>query len=171
MEIQPMGLKELKEVKQFYSEITADLREKGIYQWDQFYPNRFIIKADLKKGTLFGILNGNKVIGTVVIDSDESKKYLEIKWNDVKGRPLVIHRLAVHPQYQGKGYGKQLLQFAEEYAIELGYSSIRLDVYSQNEGALKMYERAGYQERGIIRFPFRSIPYKCFEKILGEGEK
>jgi ribosomal protein S18 acetylase RimI-like enzyme len=168
MEIHPMGLKELKEVKQFYSEITADLREKGVFQWDRFYPNRFIIKSDLKKGSFFGILNGKKLIGAVVIDTKESKKYQELKWNDVKATPVVIHRLAVHPLYQGQGYGKQLLRFAEEYANELGYSSIRLDVYSQNEGALKMYERAGYRERGVIRFPFRSVPYKCFEKILGE---
>jgi len=167
MEIKPIGLKQIKEVKGFYADVTTDLRGNGVYQWDRYYPNRFIIKADIKKGNLFGIMNGEKIIGAVAIDTNESKKYRKLIWEDVEGRPLVIHRLAVHPFQQGKGYGKQLLQFAEEYALQNGYSSIRLDVYSQNRGALTMYERSGFQERGTIRFPFRTVPYKCFEKILG----
>ena len=167
MDIKPIGLNQIKKVRGFYSEVTANLRKKGVYQWDRYYPNRFIIKADIKKGNLFGIMNGEKILGVVVIDTNESKKYQQLRWEDVEGRPLIIHRLAVNPLYQGKGYGKQLLQFAEKYALQNGYSSIRLDVYSQNRGALNMYERSGFQERGSIRFPFRSVPYKCFEKILG----
>ncbi|WP_066256478.1 GNAT family N-acetyltransferase [Neobacillus drentensis] len=167
MEIYLIGLEKLKEVKQFYSVVTSDLRKKGVYQWDRFYPNRFVIKTDLKKGSLFGIQNGNKVIGAITLNTDESKKYRRIDWEDKKGTPLIIHRLAVHPSSQGKGYGKLLLQFAEKYALDNGFSSIRLDVFSQNPGALNMYERAGFQQRGIIRYPFRSVPYKCLEKVLG----
>ena len=40
-------------------------------------------------------------------------------------------------------------------------------VFNVNDGAVKMYERAGYQERGSVRYPFRSAPYKCFEKMIG----
>jgi ribosomal protein S18 acetylase RimI-like enzyme len=166
MEIHSIGLEESKSVNQLYAEITSDLRKKGVKQWDRFYPNRFIIKADINKGNLFGIMAGEKVVGAVVLDTNESKKYQDLKWEDGKGRPLIIHRLGVHPLYQGKGYGKQLLQFAENYAQLNEYTSIRLDVFSFNPGALKMYERAGYQERGEIRFPFRSAPYKCYEKII-----
>ncbi|MFJ7726774.1 GNAT family N-acetyltransferase [Neobacillus sp. NPDC097160] len=166
MEIQAIELIELKAVIRFYAEITADLRRKGINQWDRFYPNRFIVKSDIKMGNLFGLSTDKKIIGAVAVDTNESKKYRELKWEDEDGKPLMIHRLAVHPDYQGKGYGKQLLQFAEDYSLRNGYSSIRLDVFSLNSGAVKMYERAGYQERGMIRFPFRTAPYKCFEKIV-----
>ncbi len=164
MEILSIGREELRAVNQLYAEITSDLRKKGVKQWDRFYPNRFIIKADINNGNLFGFMVGNEVAGAVVLDTNESKKYQDLKWEDCKGRPLVIHRLGVHPQYQGMGYGKQLLQFAEDYAVRNGYTSIRLDVFSLNQGALKMYERAGYQEVGMISFPFRKAPYKCYEK-------
>ena len=85
MEIHLIGLKKLKEVKQFYSVVTSDLRKKGVYQWDRFYPNRFVIKTDLKKSSLFGIQNGNKVIGAIALNTDESKKYRRIDWEDKKG--------------------------------------------------------------------------------------
>ncbi|MBO0962785.1 GNAT family N-acetyltransferase [Neobacillus sp. MM2021_6] len=171
MEIHAIGLIKLKAVTQLYTDITADLRRKGIKQWDRLYPNRFIIKTDIKNGHLFGLSADKKILGAVVVDTNESKKYQELKWEDEDGRPLLIHRLAVHPDYQGKGYGKQLLQFAEDYAHRNGYSSIRLDVFSLNSGAVKMYERAGYQERGMIRFPFRAAPYLCFEKIIAGSLK
>ena len=168
MEIQKIGCKELKTVLQFYREISSDLKKKGINQWDRYYPNRFIVKLDLKEGNLYGILpDHNKLVGAIVVDTNQSKKYRKLYWEDGEGNPLVIHRLAVHPLYQGKGYGKRLLQFAEEFARLNEYSSIRLDVFCVNDGAVKMYERSGYQERGTIHFPFRSAPYKCYEKIMG----
>lgn len=170
MEIHSIKLKALKEVNQFYSAITSDLRKKGVYQWDRFYPNRFVIKADLKEGNLYGILAGKKIVGAVVLDTNENKRYQKLIWGDSNGKPVIIHRLGVHPLYQGKGYGKKLLQFAEDYALSNGYTSIRLDVFSKNPGAVNMYKRAGYKEIGIINFPVRAAPYRCFEKILGSGE-
>ena len=167
MEIQAIGLTEFKTVLQFYREITSDLRQKGIKQWDRYYPNRFILKEDLKKGNLFGIMKDNQLIGAVVVDANQSKKYRDLHWEDGEGKPAIIHRLAVHPSYQGMGYGKNLLQFAEKQALTKGYTSIRLDVFGVNNGAVNMYERAGYQTRGIIRYPFRTAPYKCYEKAIG----
>lgn len=166
MEFIAIGLQELAEVKQFYAEITSDLRKKGIDQWDRFYPNRFVMKNDLKNGTLFGIKEENHLIGAIVLDTNESKQYLKLQWEDQSGGPLIIHRLAVHPFHQGKGIGKKLLNFAEEYALKKGHTSIRMDVYSQNPEAVRMYERAGYQIRGSVRFPLRKVPYLCFEKII-----
>jgi ribosomal protein S18 acetylase RimI-like enzyme len=166
MDIVPIGMSDLKSVNQFYSEITSDLRKKGVNQWDRYYPNRFVIREDLKHGTLFGIQEGKQLVGAIVLDRKESKKYKNLPWEDVFGKPLVIHRLAVHPLYQGKGFGKMLLQFAEEFARNNGNSSIRLDVYSENPGALAMYERKGYRKVGAIRFPFRLVPYYCFEKQI-----
>jgi len=166
LEFVTIGLQELPEVNQFYAEVTSELRKKGIDQWDRFYPNRFVMKNDLKNGTLFGMKAENHLIGAIVLDTNESKQYLKIQWGDYTGRPLIIHRLAVHPFHQGKGLGKKLLNFAEEYALEKGHTSIRMDVYSQNPEAVGMYERAGYQLRGSIMFPLRKVPYLCFEKII-----
>ncbi|MEH7075415.1 GNAT family N-acetyltransferase [Neobacillus drentensis] len=166
MEFVAIRLQELPEVNQFYTEVTSDLRRKGIDQWDRFYPNRFVMKKDLKNGTFFGMKEENHLIGAIVLDTNESKQYLKLQWEDHTGRPLIIHRLAVHPCHQGKGIGKRLLNFAEEYALEKGNTSIRLDVYSQNRSAIGMYEKAGYQKRGSIRFPLRKVPYLCFEKII-----
>ncbi|HEY2421931.1 MAG TPA: GNAT family N-acetyltransferase [Neobacillus sp.] len=166
MEIFPVEVDKWRIVNQLYTDITLNLRNNGIHQWDRYYPNRFVIKGDLKHGNLFGMHEDKQLVGAIVLDTKESKKYQDLNWTDIKGEPLVIHRLGVHPVYQGKGYGKRLLEFAEEFAVTNGHSSIRLDVYSGNPGAVVLYERKGYRRVGGISFPFRSVPYYCFEKNL-----
>ncbi|MED4600812.1 GNAT family N-acetyltransferase [Paenibacillus validus] len=166
MHIAALQRQDHKSVMHLYKAVTSHLRENGIYQWDRFYPNRFVIHNDLKNGCLFGVKQDGAVIAAVVVDEKQSSKYLQVNWQDRQGKAACIHRLAVHPDYQGMGLGKKLLQFAEQYTLTQGCSSIRLDVYSANETALAMYTRAGYMHTGAVQFPFRSTPYYCFEKIL-----
>ncbi|MNN72431.1 putative acetyltransferase [compost metagenome] len=77
-----------------------------------------------------------------------------------------MHRLAVHPEVQGKGIARKLIAFAEEYARQSGYSSIRLDTYSKNTRALALYPSLGYERRGEVFFPHRAVSFPVFEKVL-----
>ena len=167
MEIVPLSSSDRRSLVQLYRAVTKGLQKEGIDQWDWFYPNRFIIARDLSRHVTFGIKDQQgQVIGAVVVDQHQSESYNGLPWADQSGAPSCIHRLAVHPEYQGKGIGKLLLQFAEERASEQGATSMRLDVYSANPGAVRMYEKAGYVQVGSIRFPRRKHPYSCMEKLL-----
>jgi len=166
MNIEVATTNQLKLIKSLYSAVTSHLRENGVDQWDRFYPNRWVIGKNLKEGHLHAIFNEGICIGVVVVNQDQSSKYSGLPWRDRKGRPAVIHRLAVHPESQGKGIGKRLLQHAEALARSNGYTSIRLDAYSANMNAIRMYERAGYSPVGQIQFPLRKHTFQCFEKIF-----
>ncbi|WP_308637356.1 GNAT family N-acetyltransferase [Paenibacillus silvisoli] len=166
MEIVRLTKEDVKSLVLLYREATVSLRKTGIRQWDRFYPNRFVIGADVRRGTVFGIREEGNVIGAIVVDRRQSGRYGNLRWRDETGEPACIHRLAVYPLCQGRGIGRRLLRFAEEHARSAGGSSIRLDVYSGNDGAVGMYRRAGYSEVGVIRFPMRKVPYYCFEKLL-----
>jgi ribosomal protein S18 acetylase RimI-like enzyme len=166
MGITRLQIEDLNTVANLYKSVTKHLQHAGIHQWDRFYPNPFIIKSDLKNKHLFGIKQDGQVIAAVVIDDKQSPRYKSVNWAGQTETTACIHRLAVHPDHQGQGLGKKLLQFAEAHIGSEGYSSIRLDVFSDNEAALGMYERWGYKKAGVIRFPFRKIPYFCYEKML-----
>ncbi|TBL81421.1 GNAT family N-acetyltransferase [Paenibacillus thalictri] len=166
MLIIPLTMDHYRSLLRLYSAVKRDLRAKRIYQWDWFYPNRFVIRGDIKSEILYGIVRGGVVLGAVALDEQLMQKTAALPWEDTAGRPACIHRLAVHPDHQGKGIGKRLLQFAEVLAGTRGNTSIRLDVYSQNETAVAMYERAGYTERGYVYYPLRKVPYVCMEKSL-----
>ena len=55
-----------------------------------------------------------------------------------------INALAVYPGGQGKGLGTRLLIAAEDLARANGLGVMSIQVYSQNTGAVRLYQRLGY---------------------------
>lgn len=53
---------------------------------------------------------------------------------------IVIHILAVHPDYLGCGVGKAVLEYAENF----GRRPIRLDTYEKNAPAVRLYEKCNF---------------------------
>ncbi len=140
--------------------------ERGIYQWNEHYPKRDRFEKDIASEELF-VLNENGIKGIIVLTETVDEEYLPITWLTNNSNNLYIHRLAVDPEYWGKGYAQQLMNFAEEYARKNKYISIRLDTFSQNKRNQKFYETRGYQRLGNIYFPKQSTdPFYCYELIL-----
>jgi ribosomal protein S18 acetylase RimI-like enzyme len=59
-------------------------------------------------------------------------------------RLLNIHDIAVVPAARGQGVGAALLTFLEADARSLGCCKITMEVRSDNERALALYQRIGY---------------------------
>jgi ribosomal protein S18 acetylase RimI-like enzyme len=143
-----------------------DMRSHGIYQWDEFYPASDDIENDIECGESYVIKLNGKYAAYVALNEDQLPEYNEINWLTDGRKVLIIHRLSVHPEFQGKGVAKEILRFIEGYALENDYSSIRLDAYSGNEKALKLYENFGYKKAGQFDFPLRELPFCCYEKNI-----
>ena len=59
-----------------------------------------------------------------------------------------IYSLAVAPAFRGRGVGLSLLQALEKAARRRCRSELRLEVASQNSGAIALYQRCGFKEFG-----------------------
>jgi GNAT superfamily N-acetyltransferase len=59
-------------------------------------------------------------------------------------RVCELKRMYVVPEARGRGLGRELLVALEELARDLGYAVARLDTGSEQPGARRLYERAGY---------------------------
>ncbi len=140
------------------------LIQEGIYQWDHNYPSVLDITAGIDRTNLWVYEIDKGIVGTVTIDENQSPEYLSLNWNSPNF--LVIHRLAVLPECQGKGIARKLMDFAETKVSELGYDSIRLDTYSLNTRNVRFYNNRGYQKIGEVYFRGIREPFLCFEKIL-----
>ncbi|WP_282042734.1 GNAT family N-acetyltransferase [Winogradskyella flava] len=157
---------DLEKLFQIYLNGKIDLENNGIYQWTNNYPTRSIIENDLKNGVLFVLKNGNEIIGAISISEEQEPEYDAINWEFNDSKVLVIHRLVIDPKYQRKGYARKLMDFAEKYANENSYSSIRLDAYSQNKRVIDFYKKRKYFIRGNVNFPQREYPFHCMEKEI-----
>ena len=57
-----------------------------------------------------------------------------------------ICRMRVHPDFQRRGLGTEMLSALEERAKELGFCSLTLDTTTGQVAAIRMYTNAGYKQ-------------------------
>ncbi len=139
------------------------LRAQGIHQWDEIYPTGETIAADVAQGSLFVLEDdAGHCVASVALDRTQSPEYAALEWTTSEPA-LVVHRLCVDPAVQGRGYARQLMDFAESYALERGCASVRLDAYTGNPRSVELYRKRGYRAVGQVRFPRRELPFWCFE--------
>ncbi len=100
------------------------------------------IKSDLTNHCVFLCLDSeHNVVGTVTIKKNE------------------ICRLFVLPKHQGKGYGKELLEYAE-VEIAKHYDEIILDA---SLSAKSIYLKRGYKEIEFHTIKAENNDYLCYD--------
>lgn len=57
-----------------------------------------------------------------------------------------LQKLYLVDSVKGKGYGKELLKIAEDWAGSAGYQNIYLETHTNLEVALKLYEKMGFKQ-------------------------
>lgn len=95
---------------------------KGAVEFFLSHHNENNIIIDIKKGIVYVLYNNENAVGTVTIRDNE------------------ICRLFVLPEYQGKGFGGRLIDFAEKKIAE-NYSKIIIDA---SLSAKSIYLKRGY---------------------------
>ena len=146
---------------------AAHMIQNGIYQWNEHYPEKSSFINDAENMELYVYIENEKVIACISLCKKMDEVYFPVSWITRNYNNLYIHRLAVHPDFQKKGVGKVLMDFAEKYAIKKECKSIRLDTFSVNKRNLKFYESRGYQRLERIYFPKQSeFPFYCYELII-----
>ena len=85
------------------------------------------------------MLEENNIIGFLIYDI--KNKQDKIMW---------IDQLIIDEKYRKKGYGKKLIENAEEIAKQENCVRIEFSCWSFNTDALEMYKHIGYKEQRII---------------------
>jgi ribosomal protein S18 acetylase RimI-like enzyme len=65
-----------------------------------------------------------------------------------------INGLAVAPEAQGRGVGRELIEGAVAEATRQGATKVTLRVLGPNAGARRLYERCGFIVEGVLRGEF-----------------
>lgn len=77
--------------------------------------------------------------------------------------------IIVDNSIRGKGYGKQLIEYAINYAKEkLGAKVINLGVFTNNEEALRCYKSVGFKVTEVEKnaYQFYNESWDCAEMLL-----
>ena len=164
--------KDIEELISIYSKNKNELLKRNIFQWGNWnngYPNEKFIKNSIDKEELFILSFKNKIIGSVVLNQEQSIEWNEIMWSGENNNSLVIHAMVIDPFQQGNGFGAKLLENCENYAKNQGYKYIRLDSFSKNKISNQLYITRNYNNLSFVTFdekPKGNQKYYCYEKKL-----
>ncbi len=136
---------------------------KGIYQWDDIYPNKAILESDISSGEMRLVCDDERITGAVVLNDRQDAEYTQGDWF-FREPAAVVHRLCIDPAYQHHGYGRQTIGLAEAALRDCGFQSVRLDAFSQNPYALRLYQSLGYRKAGEVHY--RKGLFYLYEKSL-----
>lgn len=152
LEFRRAGTDDLDALVALYGAAAQDMRGKGIDQWDEYYPDREILIEDVESGDMtLGLLDG-QLACAYVVNREYEPEYELGAWEHTEGDFCVLHRLCVNPEMQGRGLARQAMARMEKNERDQGFDSVRLDVFSQNLHAQRLYERLGYRRTGEVRF-------------------
>ncbi len=141
--------------------------DQGIYQWNEHYPSEVAFRTDIARGELYILKEKDRLIGVIALSTTMDPEYESVRWLSPNKNNLYVHRLAIDPGFQGRGFAQQLMSFAESFARDSRFTSIRLDTFSQNKRNQLFYEKRGYTRLEEVYFPVQSnFPFYCYELIL-----
>ena len=94
------------------------------------------ISSDIKKGNIYLYKKNGVTLGMMILDMENLSESTNSSWVNDSGNPLVVHCLEVHPNWRGMGIESEIAQFMEQFALLKGYTSVRIDVLSENSDGI-----------------------------------
>ncbi len=64
---------------------------------------------------------------------------------------VYLGSVAVHPLFAGKGMGQKMGQEIIDFAKEQNYKRVELSAGAQNDKAIALYKKLGFEEEGVLK--------------------
>ena len=142
-----------------YSHFWTD---QGDWYVNTQYCEKNILKELLEENSEdYFIFFNNKVIGNFRFIWDEKLTGLSNQ------NQLKLHRIYLHPKFQGNGIGKTLLAWLDAKAIQKGSEIIWLDAMDAQSKAFQFYKKLGYNYHShvFLTFDFLHVAVRKMSQI------
>ncbi len=127
----------------------AHMRKNHRSQWSFSYPRKPHFKSDISKQHLYVYESEQTIKGMMVIYPEDETAYRVINWKEKNG--MVIHRLMIHPDYQGQGIADQLMVFGINHTKQKNYSGLRIDTHAGNTPMRRLLRKHQFEPRGYLK--------------------
>lgn len=118
----------------FERPFNSTLREKDVSYYDI---GALIERADA--AVVVGTINDKIITSGYALIKPGSPQFQYDKY-------IHLGFMYVDPVYRGKGINRLLINELSNWAKKQGVTEIRLEVYSENMGAIRAYEKAGFKK-------------------------
>ena len=153
-------------------EAKSFLRDSGVDQWQDGYPNREVLSEDIAAGRGWLFECEGRVAGyeCVAMTPEECYKGIDGKWLTEGENYAVIHRAMAGADFRGSRLASEMFSLAEELAAGMGKTSVRVDTHRGNKPMNRLAQKMGYAYCGVINLGLlepNSDPLRNgYEKLL-----
>jgi len=166
MEIVQAKPTDLIEILYLLKVCILDMNKKGLRHWNSAYPGADRILQDLNNTSIYLVKDKGVCKGMVTLNEFEPEDYRQVSFQSGRHKPMYLQNMAVHPQWQGLGIARLMVEFAQKLARDKGFDSIRLDVFQPSENARQLYEKQSFKEVATFHSAYQKTPFVCYEKQL-----
>lgn len=148
------------------------MRMLGIDQWQNGYPDRSSVMADLKAGVGRVAADDDGRIAAyaaVIFGHEPNYDCMEAgRWTVETDDYVVVHRIAVDDAFVNRGVATDLMRQIENEALFRGTASFRIDTHRDNGYMRAMLAKLGFVRCGVIRVG-DGTPREAYEKPLPQS--
>ena len=130
------------------------LKDRGVDQWQQGYPNKEILEQDIQEGISFVLLLNGRVVGSAALQQGYDKNYQDMNsgsWDDDSDVTYsIIHRIAIEADHQGEHLSAALIQQLMTMSYYLGYRDVRIDTHPDNLVMQHIITSNDFEEKDTI---------------------
>ena len=102
---------------------------------------------DLSSTKHFGLYINQKITGVISIYKNKNSIFKSPNQSQIRG-------MSVLSEFQGKGIGKLLVNYSENYLVQ---NDISLLWFNARETAVPFYEKLGYTKTGLLLFEIADV--------------
>lgn len=154
------------EIMYLLRQCVDDFETNGQNQWDESDYSLQTLKSDIENKSLFIVKNNNISIATISLGKAIDNSSTNIFFSPNQESILSVALITIVPFWQRNGIGKMLIEFAEKYAIENGYSGMQINLSSNNTKAINFFNAVGFKKAKSYVNHLNNQQYLCFEKQL-----
>lgn len=126
-----------------YDLATVYQKTKFSKSWSGF--ERELIEREIGDGRLWKIVEGSGISCIFSIAFSDA-----LIWGEKdQDSAIYLHRIAVNPAFRGRGYVREIIEWARDYAYDRGIKFIRLDTFGDNQELIAYYIKCGFTFLGL----------------------
>ncbi|WP_438970995.1 GNAT family N-acetyltransferase [Methylophaga sp.] len=138
--IRPANQQDTKAITALLIRCAEVMSQRGMHHWLGVYDEQSV-SQNLTKKQVYVLEENDSIVGCVALGTKPADYYQDC-WPDAPIADYYLTQLAVMPEAQGSGHGKELMLFCIN---QVGNARLQLDAVDHYPALLQFYQNLGFK--------------------------
>lgn len=134
---------------------------------NEVYPSREMMAYAIETGGQIVGIEDDIIVMAAIVNHECPNAYNKVKWqvDAAQDEVWILHAFRIAPEYEGRGFAKQTLDYIIRLAAESNIKAIRIDVFDGYE-VEGLYYKFGFKYIDTVEIFYEDIGYPTKFRLL-----